>query len=325
MSEPQISVLIVAFNSISFIEECILALQRTVRKTSYEILLIDNGKDGTQQLVSSHFPDVRIFPSQGNIGFAAANNELARHARADKLLLLNPDMVVCDDAVDALYDGSLRHPEAVAWGGLTLGPDGKPDAGNRVAIPEFAELLSFAMGRSLAGRADRESLSRESPARVLMGGFVLICGRTWRAFSGLDERFFLYCEEVDFFVRLEDAGHECWRIPAARAKHFIAHGNNLSGPRLLFRAAGTVEFIEKHWPAGLQAFGIFLLWLGAFNRFIGGILLGNFSDRAKKIGSAYRAMAVQPTHFIYGYDRDNGLATRLGIVDWLERQDRENS
>jgi GT2 family glycosyltransferase len=278
--------------------------------TTIEILLIDNGPDGTAEFVADKFPQVRIIPSAGNVGFAGGNNILARHARAPYLLLLNPDLYVAPGAIDSLLAGAVRYPAAAAWGGVTTFLNGEPDTGNAIAIPSLAELASSALGVSIAGRGN-PVVDRDVEVEVLSGGFVMLSRAAWDRVAGFDERFFLYCEEVDLFQRLRRMGFPLWRIAVSRGAHEMAHGNNLTARRLLFRTAGTIEYLRKHWSLPARMTGAALIWLGAIERYLAGKVFGRRKPGLARLGEAYRLVAMRPGLWIHGYDAERGLLASM--------------
>lgn len=305
------SILIVAFQSIDVIAQCLDSIAETTGSLNIETLLIDNGDLSTQAFVEQHYPEVRIVPSEGNIGFAAGNNALSRHARSDRLLLLNPDMTLYPGALEALMDGANAHPEAAAWGGVSCDGQGKPDSGNFILVPSLAEHLRFALGRSSQPDQSPAALSGDSRADVLLGGFVMFSRDAWESAGGLDERYFLYCEEVDLFYRLARMGKTFWRIGQARGHHAVGHGQPMSATRILYRTTGTVEFMRIHWGFGRRILGCVLLWAGALNRYFVGSLIGRIRPRLGEVANGYRLVALGPGRWWHGYDPERGLRARM--------------
>jgi hypothetical protein len=311
MREVAVSVMVVAYNSLPLIEACLASVPAACTRQRYEILLIDNGDGSTETFVRKHFPDVRIVPSRGNIGFAAGNNAIAAHACGAHLLLLNPDMTLFPDAIDALFDGVAAYPAAGAWGGVTVDAHGTPDSGNAIPIPSLAEFASAALGRSLQDNLPPERLTRDGEVDVLMGGFVMFSRTAWDDARGLDERYFLYCEEVDLFCRLAAMGYRFWRIAAARGQHLAGHGQGTSPMRALYRAAGRVEFMRVHWSAPRRALGCALIWLATFERYLAGRVLGRWRPKLRPRTKALRLLALHPGLWMHGYDPNKGLLVQL--------------
>jgi GT2 family glycosyltransferase len=310
-SSPDVSILIVAYNSADLIEACIDSIGPACLQHRFEVLLIDNGDLSTARLVHDRYPHVRIVESRGNIGFAAGNNALAKQANAPMLLLLNPDMELEPHAIDALLDGAKRHSDAVAWGGVTLNAEGKPDTGNAIPMPSMAELLSVALGRSRIGSMPIKGIKEDARVEVVSGGFVMFARSAWDSSGGLDERYFLYGEEVDLFYRLGKQGHAIWRISDARGFHAVGHGSGMSPMRLLYLAAGNMQFLRIHWSRVGAWTGGMLMWIAALERYLAGRLLGGIRPRLRAIGEGYKLVALNPRLWFTGYDPETGLLARL--------------
>lgn len=306
-----VSILIVAYNSAALIEECIASVPAACTQRRFEILLIDNGDGSTEALVRERFPHVRIVPSRGNVGFAAGNNELARHAQGRFVLLLNPDMKLFAGAIDALFAGVEAYPQASAWGGVTVDAHNRPDTGNAIPKPSLREFAHAAFGRSTAANLPPERLDTDGEVDLLMGGFVMFTKSAWDAAAGLDERYFLYCEEVDLFHRLAKQGHSFWRIAAARGYHEAGHGDGSSPMRVLYHAAGTAEYTKAHWSGPASVLGRFLFWVAATERYLGGKLLGRRIPRLQSREKAYRLVSLYPGLWWRGYDKQRGLLAQL--------------
>ena len=306
-----VSILIVGYNSTDFIERCIASIGPAISADKYQVLLVDNGDGSTEALVKDTFPEVQIIESRGNIGFAGGNNLLAAHAKAPFLLLLNPDMTLEPGSLDALLKGAQQHRDAAAWGGVTVDARGEPDSGNAIAMPSMLEFASVALGHSLVGSRPIEGVREDCLTDVLVGGFVMFDRTAWQEVGGLDERFFLYCEEVDLFYRLAAKDHTFWRIAKARGHHAIAHGVSFSPTRLMYRAAGQMEFVRRHWPAPAAFAAFVFMWIGALERYIAGRVLGVFKPRMKNMADGYRNVALRPHWWMRGYDPKRGLLTKL--------------
>lgn len=311
-STPDVSIMVVAYNSQAIIGNCLASIAGACEQHSYEVLLVDNGDGGSASLVAERFPDVRIVPSRGNIGFAGGNNLLAKEARGRFLLLLNPDVVLKPAAIDRLMAATRTYPDAAAWGGVTLDQDDQPDLGNTVHVPSLREMTSRLLGRSIAARAGQIGIDQDAQVEVLSGSFVMFARPQWDEVGGLDDRYFLYCEEVDLFYRLAQRGYRFWRIGSSRAYHCIGHGETFSARRLLYRAAGTMQFVRLHWPQSRQALAFLLLWLGACQRFVAGRLVGRWKPRLRTLGESHRDIALRPGLWRHGYDPERGLLARLG-------------
>ena len=308
---PDVSVLIVGYNSAQVIQNCLNSILKACQNYELEVLFVDQGDGSTEVLVKEEFPAVTIVPSRGNLGFAGGNNLLKASAKGKNLLLLNPDVELHSNAIDILLDAAESYPEAAAWGGITLTRDGTPDIGNTVHVPSIGEMASRLFGRSRMGLSGHEKFDADERVAALSGGFVLISKTAWDEIEGLDERYFLYCEEVDFFYRLSQRGHSFWRISAARAFHDIGHGEAASPRRSLNSVTGKMQFARLHWSKPRQFLAFMLIWLGALERYLIGSLLGKFKPALGELARSNRLIALYPGHWRNGYAPDSGLLAKL--------------
>jgi len=305
---PAVSVLIVAFRSAGFIADCVRGAISSAAATPHEILFIDNGDDGTEALVRAQFPQVRIVASEGNIGFGAGNNRLAVHARAPLILLLNPDAVPRGSAIDDLVAFAHAYPDAGAWGGRSITPDGKLDGGNFLVLPKVSDLVEaipWSM-RSLSRGGLPADATEPGAVDVLNGGFMMIRADIWRELGGFDEGFFLYSEEIDLFKRMKDLGYRAMVSPDIAVIHDVGSGAALSPSRILYRTTGQMHYARKHFGA----LGAFVagcaLWLIAAKYVVGAAiaapLMPGRKARLRATSNAWRGVLLNPGRWWRGYE-----------------------
>lgn len=243
---PRLSVLIVCYQAKGFVGDCLRGLL-AFTSTPMEVLLVDCSGDGTVELVRDEFPVVRVIDNEENLGFARGNNFLASYAEAPDLLLLNPDTVIRDDAVDRLVAFADEHPGGGAWGGVTVLPDGRIDPTCCQSQPSvtYSLFYTFGLGRFVPKGPPRDgSLADEVP--VLSGAYMMIPKRLWEEFGGFDETFFMFAEELDLCRRLRGAGHKLWMTGGSRITHLSGSGHNLRPSRILQLTKGQVHYHLKH-------------------------------------------------------------------------------
>src|SRR3954452_16299537 len=121
-----VSVCIVSWNIKDLLRDCLNSLKAQAGDVRYETIVVDNdSKDGSADMVRTEFPWVKLVDPKANLGFGRANNLAYQHTAGRWVLLLNPDTVVLDRAVEKLGQFADAHPEAAAVGGRTLKRDGK--------------------------------------------------------------------------------------------------------------------------------------------------------------------------------------------------------
>ena len=120
-----LTIIIVSYNTSEMTLECIRSVYRETTSINFEIIVLDNNSsDNSVEAIASEFPKMNLISSKINYGFAKGNNIAAKEAKGDFLLLLNPDTVVLDRAIDNLIEFAVNNAQAEIWGGKTLFGDG---------------------------------------------------------------------------------------------------------------------------------------------------------------------------------------------------------
>lgn len=301
--DVEVSILTVGFGSQAFIRTCFDSVFAHHTGLAFEVLFVDNGGGETEAVVRRDYPQVRIVPSLGNVGFGAGNNMLAAQARGRFLLLLNPDTRFVDNGIERLLGFARANSAASIWGGQILNTDLQPDFVNAMRFPTIRTLWAEALGlEGLTG--SREVVGPVAEARqveVVCGGFLLIDRQAWQAAGGFDEGFFLYSEEVDLMYRLQRSGHHFLVTDDAKVIHATGGADELSPRRQMYKTTGLMHYIRKHWSAPKAVVGGFLIWVTAFRRFSMGLLLKHRSRRMAGFARAFRPIALAPWAWWRGY------------------------
>jgi GT2 family glycosyltransferase len=236
--------------------DCLRSIMRETKAESYEILLVDNASnDGTIEAVRSEMPHVRCFALSENVGFARANNVAAEQASGRLLLLLNPDTVVLDHAIDRLVDFSRARPAAKIWGGQSLRADLTIDP---------------------TSCWDRLT---ERQVDIVCGCFLLIERDMWRKLGGFDGNFFLYGEEADLCLRAEKIGARPTFTPDATIIHYSGASHQLQSERTIRALSARADLISRHIHPG-RRFGLFVNSLTPLVRALGYGIAGRLSGRS---------------------------------------------
>jgi len=282
------SILVLGYNSLRHIDKCLGAIAAATQSHSVEILFLNNGNDASEDFVAERYPHVRILPSQGNVGFAEANNRLARHARGKWMILLNPDTEVYPGAIDALIGTGEANPDYWLLAGIVVDRAGQFETKAYPELPTMKALL-----RGLVGKAGRPFVFDTARAiqdvEVVHGGFLLVTRQRWEVLGGLDETFFLYGEDIDLCKRVLDIGGKIGIVPASKVFHDLGSGNASSLTRNRFIAIGNAHFLHRHHGPLHASLAIATLWLGYLARFTVG---ARFSPLKRKYGALSRGCAL---------------------------------
>lgn len=299
-----VSVLIVCYKSRDLIVECLRGVYQYTSGCEFEVLLVDCSNDGAIQLVKEQFPNVRIVENTENLGFGRGNNLLAGHARGKFLILLNPDVIVTDNAIGELYRTAVGLPDAGAVGGRTRLPDGSRDPGCRQTIPTLRRLIVAAVGGAkFLNGALPENATMSAEVETLSGAFMLVRDEAWRQVNGFDTSFFMYSEELDLCYRLRQQGWKIVMTPKAEIIHLVGSGQGQNPRRIMLLTTARMHFFRKFWNPISVVVGGCVLWLHAFIRVViasvGQVILGH--ERAGRLRTAHYDVVFQPKSWWYGF------------------------
>jgi N-acetylglucosaminyl-diphospho-decaprenol L-rhamnosyltransferase len=268
---PDVSILIVTYRCRDAARACLESLAGSGEE-AHEIVLLDNASgDGTVEMVRSEFPEVRLIASDENLGFALGCNRAAEEARGEYVLLLNPDTVVHEGAVENLLEFARAHPEHGLYGGRTLDPDGSVNPGSCWGAPTLWSLFCFATLLSSAFKRTRffdpESLGswkRDTVREVdIVTGCLLLAPRAlWQELGGFDPRFFMYGEDADLSLRAKALGYRPAITPDAVVTHEIGVSSSTREDKLMLLFRGKATLLRKHWHGPRLRVGLFLLSAG---------------------------------------------------------------
>lgn len=292
---PDVSIVVVSFNTRDMTLECLRSIFRETRSISFEIIIIDNAStDGSVDAIAAEFGErVRLLTSSENIGFAAANNRAATTAAGKMLLLLNPDTVVINEAIDRLYQLADQYPQAGIWGGRTLFGNGSLNPASCWSRQTLWSLFSQAIGLSSLFRHssifNTEGIGGWNRDGVRMvdivsGCFLLINLDLWKELGGFREQFFMYGEEADLCLRARTVGAHPMVTSAATIIHYGGASEKIRADKLVRLLKAKILLICFHFPFLTRRMGCWLLILWPTSRYIAHLLLarlGRHSSLAK--------------------------------------------
>jgi len=204
--------------------------------------------------VHTSFPAVRVVELHENAGFARANNAGAAATRGTFLLLLNPDTVVSEGALERLVGALERRPEAAIAGPRLIDADGAPELSFGPAIGPWGELtqktlLSMYNRRVQAAVRHVERVTMIAGPRDWVSGACLLIRRAdWNNVGGLDERFFMYTEDVDLCASVRERGRLVWFEPSAEVRHLRGRSASRNPETARLRRLSHLAYYDKRLP-----------------------------------------------------------------------------
>jgi GT2 family glycosyltransferase len=224
----KLSIVIVCWNDLRVIRDCLRSIFETARKTDFEVIVSDNGStDGSIEFVRENYPQVHVVENRENLGFSKGNNAGIRVAKGDYVLILNPDTIIHDGALDRWVERADAHPEAGAFGCRVLNPDGSWQLSARPfatvwrywltalglgPLANLSEVFTSSVYPHWKGDTQRE-------VDWVSGCCALFRGPLLRELGGFDEQFFYHFEEADLCRRVWDVGSRILFIPEITITH----------------------------------------------------------------------------------------------------------
>lgn len=270
--DPRLSIVIVAYNSRAEIDGCLRTLRAFAPALSHEVIVVDNASaDGTAAYVRERWPGVEVIDAGGNLGFAAANNRGIRQSAGELILLLNPDTLITAGALDALVATLDRHPEAAIAGPRLVNGDGHAELSFGAMIGPLAELRQKILVRGNDQHvpliADYVERVTRRPQRVdwVSGACLLVRRSDAEAVGLMDERYFMYAEDVDFCAAIRARGRAVLFTPDATVTHLRGRsGATAQSATAAAYRRSQLAFYAKHHPAWLPLLRAFLKLTGRF-------------------------------------------------------------
>jgi GT2 family glycosyltransferase len=270
-----VSIIVVSYNTRELTVACLESVYAQT-KAPFELIVLDNASsDGSADAIAARFPQATLIRSQQNLGFAGANNAAARKATGRYLLLLNPDTLVLDSAIDKLLAFAHHHPQAGIWGGRTVFTDGKLNPTYCWKRQTLWSTVCCASGLNSVLRGNRlfdpEALgawnhSNHREVDIVSGCFLLITRALWERLRGFDPAFFMYGEEADLCLRAHALGARPRITTDATIVHYGGASEKVRSDKLVKLIKAKTLLIRRHWPPALSRVGIAMLTVWPLSR-----------------------------------------------------------
>lgn len=251
----RLTIVIVSYQAREDLARCLDSLLVAPPEIAHEIVVVDNAStDGSRDMVTAR-PGVRLIALPENMGFARANNAAIRQTQGELILLLNSDTIVPAGAIDGLVAALEAAPGAVAAGPRLTDADGRPELSFGAMIAPLAEMrqkrLVTAGARGEPGALAEIARRTGEPGFPdwVSGACLLVRRREAEAAGLLDERYFMYLEDVDFCAALRARGGGILFTPAVTVTHLRGR-SRAAAPAATSRHYRDSQraFYAKHHP-----------------------------------------------------------------------------
>lgn len=270
-----LSIVIVNYNTEALLKDCLQSVYAGVNGTPLRILVVDNNShDNSVAMVKSCFPRVQVVENRCNVGFSKANNLVISRSDSDYVLLLNPDTLIIEDAIERMVKFMDEHPKVGIAGCKVLNRDGTLQLACRRSIPTprvaFFRLTGLSRLFPKSKVMAEYNMTYTSPEEThevgaVSGAFLMIRKKAIDEIGLLDERFFMYGEELDWCLRARRAGWAVMYHPAAQIIHYKGEStkhNSRKAAIEFYRA--MYLFHKKHFAKDCSPITNGLIYLGIF-------------------------------------------------------------
>lgn len=274
-----LSIVVVTWNAKRIVCECLESLRGHAKDSNTETIVVDNASsDGTPKLIRENFAHVRLCQNNKNIGFAGGNNIGIKLSTGKYIGLVNSDVVVPPGCMEKMIQYMEQHPDVGMLGPKMLLKDGSigqscmrfPSVWNMfcraLALDQLFKGSGFLGGFLMTDF----SYDRVTDVDVLTGWFWMVRRRALDQVGLLDERFFMYGEDIDWSKRFHGAG---WRVvfyPGAEAVHYCGASSSNAPTRFYVEMnRANMQYFQRYHGKFL-VFGFWLTtWLHEIVRIIG--------------------------------------------------------
>lgn len=257
-SDPKVSFVTVCYKTPHLVRLLLRGIEEANLAFPFEYFLIDNGGDGTADMVRERFPWVHVIDPGENVGFAKGNNLAFREAKGEYVMLVNPDLTVFPSEMERFLEHADAHKDVGVFGPRLENPNGsRQETCTRFPRPLIPAYNRTFLGRTPWGkRALHDFLMRDTthddPRDVesIYGAAILLRRTMLEQIGFLDERFFMYYEDVDFCRRAWKNGWRVSYVPNARFVHYHQRESAIRYPWELF----TNRLVRIHIASGVRYF-----------------------------------------------------------------------
>jgi hypothetical protein len=245
------------------------------KKIHFDVWVVDNNSiDASVPMIQQNFPYVHLIENKENVGFAKANNQAIAKCNGNYVLLLNPDTLILNNAIEQVIDFMDENPTIGICGCKVLNEDRTLQLACRRSIPTprvaFFRLtgLSRLFPKSkIMARYNLTYLNPDESHEVdaVSGAFLMIRKNTVEDIGSLDERFFMYGEELDWCVRTKKIGWKVMYYPRAEIIHYKGECSKFNHRKAAIEFYRSMYlFHKKHFAVDCNPIINFVIYTGIF-------------------------------------------------------------
>lgn len=275
MGRATLSIVIVNYNAGHYLENCLRSVYAETKQIPFDIWVVDNNsKDASVSMIRRNFPLVNLIENKENTGFTRANNDAIRECTGDYVLLLNPDTLVLENAIGKMVKFMDENPQIGIAGCKVLNEDRTLQLACRRSIPSpgvaFFRLTGLSRLFPNSKGMAKYNLTYLNPNKAnevdaVSGAFLMIQRKVIDKIGKLDERFFMYGEELDWCLRAKKAGWQVMYYPEAEIIHYKGECSKSNSRKAAFEFYRSMYlFHKKHFADNYNPIINIFIYAGIF-------------------------------------------------------------
>jgi len=258
-----VTIIIVNYNTAELVSECVDSVYKSKPKAKFEVIIVDNGSDDALSLkkIKKSYPGIKILFNKKNEGYSKANNQGIKMALGNYVWLLNSDTVVKKNALDALLSAAKQKIDGGVFGSKLYNANGSVQESCLRFPTHWRALKQYFLGRK--GLLDKYAPNCKKTCEVeaLVGASFFVTPVALDKVGILNEKYFMFYEDIDYCRRVRDAGLKVYYVALSRVIHY--HGK--SGERLVNPENQWRRLIPSakiyHGRLGFYLFNL-IIWAG---------------------------------------------------------------
>ena len=256
-----VSIVIVNYNTLLLVKNCIDSIIAKTACVNYEIIVVDNASTDNSKEYFSNDTRIKYIYNEKNLGFGLANNVGIKIAKGRNIFLLNPDTLLLNNAIKILSDFLDKHPKVGCCGGNLYNADLEPIHSYSMMLPsylwELNLLFASKIEKILWGKnAQFNHTLKNRKVGYICGADMMLRRSVLDQVGCFSDRFFLYYEDTELSYRIKQAGYEIISVPKAEIQHLVGKsmgGKEFNPLRVKFVESGLSSFYSLH-TKGMRRF-----------------------------------------------------------------------
>ena len=254
----ELSIIVVNYNVKHFLKQCLQSVYVSAKHISSEVIVVDNNSvDGSVEMIKNNFPNTIIINNKKNVGFSKANNQAIKIAKGSIVLMLNPDTVIQEKTLKYVLN-FINITNNVGAVGIKM-VDGKgnflPESKRSLPKPSTAFYKIFGLSRVFPnskkfGKYHLNFLDKDKihEIDVISGAFLMTKKSVLEEVGFLDERFFMYGEDIDLSYRIQKKGYINYYLPDHSIIHYKGESTKKTSVNYIFTFYNAmILFVKKHY------------------------------------------------------------------------------